>query len=196
MINVSVLTKFIPAILAFLSKKTKMIVITIVSLIVVWYAYNSVWQRGYDERDAIAKEEMHQTLAAQKKIRQEYARQERKMREDERDHLINVLEKEKLKNEELLSNIDDFYSSGLRVRVKQESVRTGCDRESVSESGNSGAAAEGTVTRELSYQAARGIGAVGEDADSDALQLSTLIDLLKNADNSCIEIIGDESIGY
>jgi hypothetical protein len=146
----------------------------------LWWAYSTVWQRGYDVADAEAKA-AHATLMAQ--MEAERARFEREARQKEADQraalhaVAEQYEQEKIDAQERADRtIADLRDGTVRLRNHWQ----GC----IATASLSGAAASAAVAddgAELREQGARDLVHVGESADAQVRGLQAALNACTGA---------------
>ncbi|MCP5246173.1 MAG: hypothetical protein H6937_09570 [Burkholderiales bacterium] len=152
----------------------------------LWSAYDWAYSRGYEAREDIAIEAERDLLKQQQSILAKRISQERERRELDKQHLIEVLDAERQRNEDLQRDIDNFDSQRLFVTVKEKSDR--CVGSELYPGGDTGTHATETGY-ELSDRLSEDVREAGIEAQKYINQLNTLIDFIEKNQGECLEIV-------
>jgi len=157
---------------------------------VLYGAYDWAYDRGYHAREAVAIKEKHDLLTKKTALVAERVRQERERAEQDKQNLIEVLNEQKERNDNLRNDLLELGNKRMFVAVKKPPMRTSCDREDMSGSGNTSQSAGNTDRLELSDETGKDIRRYGAEVQQRVNQLIALSDLIKRSQGECLKVIG------
>ena len=149
---------------------------------------DSKYEEGYAAREAIAVEAERNLLLEKNRTMAKRVREEKQRKELDKQHLIEVLDAERERNENLQRDIVDLSNKRMFVNVKKP---TSCDRERMPGGGDTSIDAGETERAELSASTQRDIRSFGIDTQQLVNRYLTLVDFIEKNQGECLKIIGD-----
>lgn len=159
----------------------------IVIATVLYVAYDWAYDRGYRAREAIAVKAERDILKAKQKLITKRVKEEKALRELDKQHLNEVLNAERERNKELLDDIANLSNKRMFVNVKRKPAA--CDRERMHAGGDTGSDAGETGRFELFETTQQDIQRYGIDVQQIVNRYLTLVDFIEKNQGECLKII-------
>lgn len=146
------------------------------------------YKEGYAAREAIAIEAERDLLREKDRAMAKRVKEEKARRELDKQHLVEVLDAERERNENLQRDIVDLSNKRMYVNVKTNKPAA-CDREGMHAGRVSGVDDRETERAELSAKTQRDIQTFGVDVQQIVNKYLTLVDFIEKNQGECLKIV-------